>query len=629
MLLLKKYISFFLFIQLCLITNAAKSQAKFIATINPTVIGKDESAELKLLVENAQQVDQITPPSLNKFIIVSGPYQESGMEERNGSIRKYVGFTYIIKPRGTGDFTIASATAKADGKILRSNPVSIKVTNAATGNSPQGNNQFSAQSLSPFEEPEPVNSYDDFILKKGENVQDKISRNIFIKATSNKTSCFVGEPLVVTYKLYTRLKSESNIIKNPSLSGFSVIDLAQTAIDNYTTEKINGRDYNVYTLRKAQLYPLQAGSDTLEAVGVENNIHLIKEEFINNRGSLNAFDGVYSAPLPAEAFVVEKTTLHSKPIGIDVKPLPLNNQPSSFSGAVGNFTLQSSVEKTSFSTDDAGKLRITIAGEGNLTLVNAPELKWPVGIEVFEASLQDNLQKLTVPVSGSKIYSFPFSISEPGSYTLPTVEFSFFDLATATYKIIKTQPILLTVTKGTGKILLTDEGNKTNHIKENIFETIFTNRWMIIIPLALIIIAGLILWLWFNRKKQTTSLSVKNELHEIISIDQHTIAINPFVATEAFIQNTSLPAKEFYTTINKELRNYLVRQLQLDTETMSKKSIEDKIDELGMPVELGIAINQLLNDIELELYTPFVHENKQQLFYERLLEIVQLIMKNQ
>jgi hypothetical protein len=606
------------------------AQAKFIATISPAIIGKDETAEFKLLVENAQQGATINAPVLKGFTVISGPYQESGMEEINGNIKRYVGYTYILKPTGKGIFTIASTTAKVDGKLLKSNPVSIKVTNATNGNSSANSSPFSSRSLSPFDEPAPSTNYSDFILKKGEDIQDKISRNIFIRATANKTTCFVGEPVVANYKLYTRLKSESNIIKSPSFSGFSVIDLVQPASGNYNIETVNGRQYNVYTLRKAQLYPLQNGVDTMESMAIENNINFIKEAYVktHNRPD-DFFADALSDPLSADAMQVEKATLQTKPISILVKPLPATNQPASFTGAVGNFNLQARVEKSNFTTDESGKLQLTIGGEGNLTLVNAPEIKWPAGIEVFESSLMDSLNRLTVPVSGSKTFSFPFTISKPGSYMLPSIELSFFDVVTATYKIIQTQPIPLTVTNCTGKKLITSANIDNPNTKEQFFETLFTNRWMIIVPVALLIITGLLVWLWLDRKKQSpkTKIIVDNDIISATEVTNIVVA-DPLAVSTKLIQNQSIPAKEFYAVLHKELSIFLSNELQLQPETFSKKSIEEKINKAGKPVSLGFEINQLLGEIELHLYTPFDTEINRLSIYEQAYKIVNYFKKS-
>jgi hypothetical protein len=146
------------------------------------------------------------------------------MVSNNGVTKQYIGITYLLRPKSTGKFTIASATAKADGKTLKSNSVTLVVTKNASGNAPSSSVPGFG-SLSPFTEPTVRSDFNDFIIKKGENLSDKIQKNIFIKVDVNKNSCYVGEPVVVTYKLYTRLKSESSITKNPSFNGFSVIDL--------------------------------------------------------------------------------------------------------------------------------------------------------------------------------------------------------------------------------------------------------------------------------------------------------------------------------------------------------------------------------------------------------------------
>jgi hypothetical protein len=126
-----------------LLQTTSFAQVSFTASVSPRVIGKDETTELKLMVENATQVDQITPPSLKNFIVISGPNQESRMESINGVTRQYIGITYILRPRAKGKFTIGAAIAKADGKRLRSNTVRLEVTNTSTGNS-------SANSLTPL-----------------------------------------------------------------------------------------------------------------------------------------------------------------------------------------------------------------------------------------------------------------------------------------------------------------------------------------------------------------------------------------------------------------------------------------------------------------------------------------------
>ena len=155
------------------------------------------------------------------------------------------------------------------------------------------------------------------------------------------------------------------------------------------------------------------------------------------RASLSAFP---NPDLPPEALQDEKVTLQSKPVMIDVKPLPDTNKPASFNGAVGRFVLEGGVEKNNFTTDDAGKFQLVITGQGNMDLMNAPEIVWPDGLESYEPKIEAALNKLSIPVSGSKSFVYNFTVTKPGTYTLPAVAYSYFDAALKTYKTLTTKP---------------------------------------------------------------------------------------------------------------------------------------------------------------------------------------------
>src|ERR1700743_1445471 len=114
-------------IAICFCSVSVFAQTSFTATISPSVIGKDETAQLSFTIENAQQVEQIVPPELKDFQILSGPNQQSSFQSVNGVTKQSVGVSYLIKPTAIGNFTIDAASAKADGKILKSNKVTIKV----------------------------------------------------------------------------------------------------------------------------------------------------------------------------------------------------------------------------------------------------------------------------------------------------------------------------------------------------------------------------------------------------------------------------------------------------------------------------------------------------------------------
>lgn len=620
-----------IFLFLFLITgHCVHAQVKFSASISPAEIGKDEYAQLKLMVENAKEVEQIVPPSLKNFTILSGPNQESGMTMINGVVKKYIALNFVIKPKSTGVFTIPSALAKADGGDYKSNPVKLSVVAKSTGNN-SGTNAFSSpfSGIDPFADPAPRATYNDYILHKGENPMDKIKKNMFVRVETDKKSCYIGEPVVATYKLYTRLKSESNMIKNPSFNGFSVLDLQQPNDMSYSTEKYEGREYNVYIIRKVQLYPLLAGNLELGVAEMENMVHFIKAEYVNRQPDLfnDMFRDFADAGIPAEGMEKQKVTLQTKPLTILVKPLPDENKPNSFKGAVGNFTIEARVEKNNFSTDDAGKLAIIVSGEGNLQMINAPEVAWPEGIEGFDSKATDDLYKGTVPVSGRKIFEFPFTVSKPGNYSLPAVEFSFFDTREAKYRTVTTNPLALTITKGTGKPkkIITDDDKKP---EANNLTKFFSNRLRVVSLFAVLVIIGLIIWLKRDTRKEKQIADALPVQEEIVIDEKPVEEImlgqqNPLALAEEFLHRED--AQLFYAQLNHELKNYLSKKLSIRTEDISRKNITEQLDAKGISNETSVQLQEVLDEIEWQLYTPYADNEKMKGMYERANDLVQLL----
>ena len=608
----------------------SNAQIKFTASITPAVIGRDEYAQLKLMVENANEVQQIVPPSLKDFVIISGPNQESGMTMINGVVKKYIALSFVLKPTAAGNFTIPGTWAKADAGDYKSNAVKLKVTVQATGNNAGANlssNPFN--SIDPFARPAPRSAYNDYILRKGENPAEKIRKNMLIRVEVDKKSVYVGQPVVATYKLYTRLKSESNMTKNPSFNGFSVLDIQQPNDMSYHTEKLEGREYNVYIIRKVQLYPLLAGNLELGIAEIENNVQFIKAAYVNQQAdALNdIFRDLAQLTIPPEGIDIQKVTLQSKPLTVLVKPLPDASKLRSFKGAVGNFTIETRVEKNSFTTDDDGKMAIIISGEGNLQMINAPEMPWPKGIEGFDSKATDDLFKGTVPVSGRKIFEFPFTVSTPGTYTLPAVEFGFFDIRDAKYKTVSSNPIEITVTKGSGKSknVIAEANAKSN---DNLLTKFFSNRLRVVSLIAVLIIIGLIVWLKRDTKNEkqladTIQSEEKIKEAEIVAEEILPAQQNPLALAEECLHRED--AKLFYRHLNQGLKNFLAKKLALPAEDLNRKNIAEQLDAKGISNEIVMELQQLMDEMEWQLYTPFADNEKMKTMYDRASDLLQII----
>lgn len=623
-----KSILLFLFLSVS-INLASFAQVKFSAVCTNTKIGKNEHLYLQYVIENAPNIEDIIPPaSFKNFSIISGPNQQSSMSIVNGAVSQSVAIGFVLRPYTTGNFTLPPAFAKVNGKNLSSNKLSVQVTNSSSGSSsgvvplpPFGN-------IMPDIFPAPaLHEYDDYILRKGENLSEKIKKNLFVKVDVSKTSCYIGEPIVATYKLYTRLKSESNLTKSPSFNGFSVSEMEMPGYNNLRTEKYNGREYSVYTLRRVQLFPLQAGNILLDSAEVENHITFIKAEYADAKRGDIFFDMLRDfadATTPAEGIETQKIILRSKPLIIAVKPLPVVGQPKNFKGAVGSFAIHAAVEKNSLTTDEAGNLSISVLGNGNMQMVNSPDIFWPKEIEGFEPKTTENIDRTLVPIRGEKIFNYPFTVSKSGRYIIPPISFSYFDIAAQKYKTLSTDKIVVKVKKGSGLgRSIASHFRKLNNTSESFYNRFFI--WGLVL-LVIAFIAGLIVW--FIKKPGRKIPHVLPENNEQKEANQEAglqVTKNPLLKAEDMLQENNTNA--FYHTLNNCITKYLSVKLNFAEEELSKKKINELLDKHNVSIGTVLMLSSLLENIEINLYAPLSSASQMHEAYEKASEVISLLDK--
>ncbi|MEO8721522.1 MAG: BatD family protein [Ginsengibacter sp.] len=625
----QKTIRLFIFFIAVLFAQTSFSQIKFSIVCPQNKIGKNDLLQIQFKVDNATNVDNITPPSFNNFKVAEGPNQQRSVTSINGKVSQSVAIGYSLQPISTGKFTIGSATAVADGKTLKSAPITIEVVSGSV--SSQNN---PAQNLSPFpnlnfDSPSaPVaHQFDDYILKPGENVAEKTSKNLFLKLEVDKKSCYVDEPIVATYKLYTRLPSETTITDAPSFNGFSVNDLDVN--NNATLEKYNGRMYNVYTLRKVELYPLQAGKITLDPVVADNKVTFIKSGFANSQrsdGFFDMFNDFGQASLPPEAQVTRNVNLKSTPITIYVKPLPAGNRPANFRGAVGDFTINSALEKNEITTDDAGILKLTITGKGSIQLINAPTINWPDGIDGYEAKVKDNVDKTKVPMEGSKTFSYPFTISRAGKYTIDSISFSYFDLSTDSYKILHTAPLAINVKKGNRSLSAKSDLTKSSDTHAH-----FSKRAELIAGIALgILIILLVFFVIIKKNKRENNLEKNLKIDDLKNEtpgknEAFIIPESPLM--EAYKKLSEGNGDEFYHILDASLKNYLCAKFKVPFSELSKKRLTEELDKCNVSLGTSLMLTSLMDDIEINLYAPPSNNFELESTFEKASEVVSLLDK--
>ena len=320
-------------------------------------------------------------------------------------------------------------------------------------------------------------------IKKEEDLKRKIEPYFYMAVEVDKTSAWMGEYIIATYKLYVALDIQGKVTKAPSYRGFASYDIQNNA-ESYAVEQIRGVPFKVYTIKKVQLFGLQPGLQRLEPVELEAVVRLQKWE---NIGGSSANYGY------VQADTLVPYILKSRPVPIEVRPLP-ESQPENFSGAVGQYKITADISSNSLAPGETGYITLKIFGSGNWHDIMLPKINWPQGVEVFEPTWKEEIRKEAIPLYKEQTLRFPFTVKKKGAYTVPKLIFTFFNPAIDTYQTVETGSFEWTVTGEAVKRAFTQTDSGAID-----FTKWFTRILLVLIPVAVVL---LLMLLYQSKKKK-------------------------------------------------------------------------------------------------------------------------------
>ncbi len=571
---------FYRFIPLFLLIGQGAFGQTFSTQTSAKVIGRNDRLQVQYVADNGN-VSKFQLPNFRGWVVLSGPNVASSQTNMNGIVTQQMIYSLTLVPKQTGRLVVPGASALLDNKPVRTNAVYVEVKNT---DHVQGSQSPSAQPpASIFDQLTPQRSQfgSDQFLRPGENARDKVNQNIVVRAEANKRTAVVGEPVLITYKLYTRLRSQSKVVSQPSFTGATVVEMTN---ENPlpTRESLNGKMYNVYVVRRVQLIPLQEGALVVPEAAVENKVALYDASRTSYR------DLYYSNPsLPFEEITV---TAKSKPIQIEIKSLPPFPAVGSaqFSGAVGMYTISAAPVKKNVETNSTNYLVVVIVGEGNLQQMRAPIIQWPKQMEAFDPTVEGQDDKTFFPVRSRKAFTFPFVVNAPGQYTIPPISFTYFDAAAGKYITKQTVSLPLTVVKSAAKPTFSIANPATND---------FENRLIIILGAGLIaVIIGLI-WFKDRNKAVAPATAAMTPITPPIAIpEEDTSAQYLLQIRELWPQeNTSL----FYKQLCSNVHGFIQSKLHIAPSQLKDYMLKNE----GPVYELE-RLQQLLDHCSIGMYTP-------------------------
>jgi RNA-binding protein YhbY len=399
--------------------SAASLQAQdgtFTASADPTRVAAGEQFQLTLTFNGSDvnNVRNLKAPDFNQFVVISGPNQSTNMQWINGQMSASVAYTYILYARQAGKFTIGSATIEYKGKALKSNAIQMEVIQGKPKQQQKQPDQPSAD----------------------------IGDNLIVKAFSDKQRVRLGEQLIVTFKLYTRVSvSGYDLAKAPAFDGFWGEDFDMPKQPSQTNETLNGKQYRSVVIKKTALFATQAGNLKIAPLEVRCAVQVQTKR----RGN-DPFDQFFNDPFFQQ---VQTTNLDvkSNPLTITVDPITANS-PSGFSGAIGRFTFNASVDKNSVKAGDPITLKVTVSGSGNIKLVTVPKPQLPADIESYEPKISEDISRDGGIIRGKKTAEYLLIPRNAGQRVLEPMQFVYFDLDRKEYVTLRSQQFEFSIEPG-------------------------------------------------------------------------------------------------------------------------------------------------------------------------------------
>ncbi len=599
----------FLWIMLIMASIHAFADDKVSFTASaPDAVAVGDQFRLSYTV-TTQKVRDFRAPSIKGFDVLMGPSrsQQSSVQMINGQTTSTssITFTYILMANAEGIFTIPGATITADGNQMVSNSLQIKVLPADQANNASSGNGGGKQGTTSR-------------ASSGTAVSNS---DLFITATANKTTVYEQEAFLLTYKIYTLvdLRMFDNV-KLPDFKGFHSQEVELPNDRRWGLEHYKGRNYQTTVYRQFVLFPQQSGKLTIDAARFDAVIAKAMQV-------ADPFEAFFNG---GNNYVEVKKTLLTPQLTIDVKSLPAG-KPADSSGGVGDFNITSSINSTNVKTNDAVTVKLVISGTGNLKLLSNPEIKFPEDFEVYDPKVDNKFRLTNTGLSGSKVIEYLAIPRNAGTYKIPAVKFSYFDINTRSYKTLSTEEYELHVEKGAGnaaqtianftskedlKILNEDiryiKQNEVTLVQRGDFFFGSLTYWLLYLIPGIAFIAFFIIY----RKQIAANANVAR----MRTKKANKVAVKRMKQAGKLLAENKKDA--FYDEVLKALWGYISDKLNIPISRLSKDNIEEKLRNYGVNDVLIKEFLDALNNCEFARFAPGDDNQAMDKVYFASLEVI-------
>lgn len=528
--------------------------------------------------------------------IVNGKYQSNTS----------YGFTYVLRPKKTGTFTIPAATATINGNKFKSNSLSIKVLPTdQQGSGTQAQQKSNASESS---------------SQDAGSSQSVSNDQVFIRAIPSKTQVTEQEGLLVTYKIYTRVDiAGMQNPKFPEFKGFMAQEIEVPQNRQWDLENYNGNNYQTTILKQTVLYPRETGTLTIE----KGSFDLIVRVKNKNTRTRSIFDDFF------ETYSEVKKTVYCNSVKINVSPLPAG-KPADFSGVTGNLSMSSSISSQKVKANEAVTIRIKITGSGNMKMIPTPELTFPADFDAYDPKVDNAFKNSTSGVSGTKSIEYLVIPRFPGTFEIPAASLSYFDLSSRKYKTLTTPAYTIEVGKGDGSVTnisgkfanqeqLRLLGSDIRYLKTNIElqkqpKLFFGTPAFWAAYIVSLLFFGIMLLL--NRKK----LKDNADIARVRNRKANQVAVKRLKQASIYLKEGKKDS--FYDEVLKALWGYTSDKLNIPLSKLDKETIETQLTECKVGEDIRAEFMEILQTCEFARFAPGDAAAAMDKLYEQTMEVI-------
>lgn len=577
----------------------------------PNVVAADEQFNVTFIIEGEDNPTDFQWSPGSDFQVLWGPQsgRSTSVQIMNGKRTKSVQstYTYVLRPSGTGKFTLDPATAKVKGKEISSEPYAIQVAASGAASSSHQSQQPSGQTTQ---------------RQQNVGVQDG---DIFLKLDLSRSKVVVGEPIIATLKLYQRVNIAGfENVTFPSFNGFWSQEIEAPTNIEFTREVYDGQIYNSALLRKFILIPQQQGQVKIDPAEMVCLVNIRVSS-----GGTSIFDGFF------DDYRTIRKKVSTAPVTVSVSPLP-SGAPASFAGGVGTFEISAKLSKDTLKAHEAASLLVTVSGKGNVTLLEAPKVSFPPDMEVYDTKVSDRVDKNGL--SGSKYYEFPFIPRSHGDFVIEPVKYSYYDVNQGRYVTLETPALPLHVERSNesdaGGIVVSGPSQKDVRTLGNDIRFISTKapglgesgKFFVGSPaffVLVVLIVAMAVACWFVFRKMAARradvVGMKNRKATKMALKRLHLA-NTFLKQNLYTA--------FYEELHKALLGFISDKMNMPVAELSRDRMTDALKEGNVDEKYIETFIGILDACEFARYAPDAGHEAMAAHYESAVDVISAIDSN-